>query len=206
MRRKIWRNRSASGRESVSKRRKILGYLAIIAVKHGLDASKFFNCIVRAWNQEEAKCGHVNVRCRRRKKDSAIFLFTVDHEVLAQFPIPTEILQGDNELESYVDTVYIKAPLVSEAANLKIKDLKAGMKRVNLKAKVLEIPEPNVVYTRFGTEAYVTNVLVGDETGTIRMSLWNQQIIMVSEGDLIKINNGFFSCYCWFFCFVGGNW
>ena len=178
------------GRASASKRQKILKYLAVIAAKHNLDANEFLNCIVEAWNQEESKCKQVNVRCRERKKDSAIFLFTTRHGVLAQFPIPTEILQGKNELEDYMDMVHIKVPSVEEAANPKIKDLKAGMKKVNLKTRVLEIPEPNKVYTRHGTMACVTNALVGDETGTIRMSLWNQQIDMVSEGDLIEIENG----------------
>jgi len=74
--------------------------------------------------------------------------------------------------------------------NPKIKDLRAGMKNVNLKVRVLEIPEPNRVYTRLGAPALVSNVLVSDETGTMRMSLWNQQISAVSEGDEINIENG----------------
>jgi len=192
MQKKFWRGRRerASGKESVSKRRKILEYLATIAVKQGLDASEFFNCIVKAWSQEKSECKQVSVRCRGRTEESAIFLFSVDHEVLAQFPIPTRILRGKNDLESYTSMVYVKTSPLEGAADQRIKDLKAGMKKVNLKAKVLEIPKPNMVYTRFGTEAYVTNVLVGDETGTIRMNLWNQQINVVSEGDMIKIDNG----------------
>ncbi len=46
-----------------------------------------------------------------------------------------------------------------------------------------------MVYTRFGTEAHISNALIADETGTIRMSLWNQQINMVSRGDSIEIEN-----------------
>ena len=56
--------------------------------------------------------------------------WNTDREVLAQFPISTRILNGENELKNYVDNVYVKAPRVAEAANLKIKDLKAGMKRL----------------------------------------------------------------------------
>jgi len=137
----FWRGRGRmAGRgESASKRRKILEYLAVLAVKYNIDANEFLNCIVEAWNQEESKCEQVNVWCRERTRDRAIFL---------------------------------------------------GMKKASLKARVLEIPEPNRVYTRHGTEAYVTNALIGDETGTIRMNLWNRQINMVSQGDLIKIENG----------------
>ncbi|MCW4020770.1 MAG: hypothetical protein NWF14_06045 [Candidatus Bathyarchaeota archaeon] len=190
MQKKFWRGRGRLPNSMHShKDERILGYLAMMAVKYKIDSNKFFDCIVKAWNQRESECNQVKVRCRERTRDSAIFIFTAGHEVLAQFPVPTGILQGKNELENYMDMVCVKAPQVEETTNPKIKDLKAGMKRVNLKAKVLEIPEPNRVYTRHGTEAYVTNALVGDETGTTRMNLWNQQINMVSKGDLIKIEN-----------------
>ena len=58
------------------------------------------------------------------------------------------------------------------------------MKGIYLKVRVLEISEPNA-RARRRSEAHVTNALVGDETGTIKMNLWNQQINMVSEGDLV---------------------
>jgi len=77
-----------------------------------------------------------------------------------------------------------------EDANPRIKDLKAGMKQINLKARVLEIPKSKMVYTRSGMMAYVSNALIADETGSIRISLWNQQINIISEGDLINIKKG----------------
>ena len=63
------------------------------------------------------------------------------------------------------------------------------MKKIELKAKVLEIPKPKKVYTRFGTEAYITQALIGDETGSIRLNLWNKQINKVTEGDVINMQN-----------------
>jgi len=132
------------------------------------------------------------IRCRGRSKNSAIFLFTNGRKVVAQFPIPIAILQGKNQLESYTKTISAETSSVKnfKGANPKIGDLKAGMKRIDLKARVLEIPKPNMVYTKFGTEARISNALIADETGTIRMSLWNQQINMVHKGDVINIKNG----------------
>ncbi|MFH0897912.1 MAG: hypothetical protein V1850_07715, partial [Candidatus Bathyarchaeota archaeon] len=40
-----------------------------------------------------------------------------------------------------------------------------------------------------GYEAYVSNVLLADETGTIRLSLWNNQIDEVSIGDTVSIES-----------------
>jgi replication factor A1 len=70
-----------------------------------------------------------------------------------------------------------------------IRDLRVGMRHVNLNAKVLEIPEPTCVYTRFGNNAVVANALIGDATGTIKLCLWNDQIGCVSVGDNIQIRN-----------------
>ena len=145
-----------------------------------------------AWKEGEANCKELNILCRKKMKGSAIFLFTKGGKVVAQFTILAAVLQEDRQIEKYMKAIAAKKVSSNnfEVLNPKIKDLKTGMKGVNLKAKVIEIPEPNRVYTRRGTEAYVTNALIGDETGTIRMNLWNHQINMVSDGDVIKIENG----------------
>jgi len=170
---------------------RILEYLAKIAVMHKLDSNEFLNCILEAWNHEEAKCNQLVIACRKRMRNSGIFLFTNGRKIVAQFPIPISILQGKNQLERYRKALSVKTSSVknSREINSKIGDLKVGMKRINLKAKVLELPEPKMVYTKYGTTAFVSNALVRDETGSIRMSLWNQQIHNVSEGDEINIKN-----------------
>jgi replication factor A1 len=76
-----------------------------------------------------------------------------------------------------------------EGVNFKIGDLKVGMKKVTLKAEVLEIPKSKIVYTRYGTTACVSNAVIRDETGSMKMSLWNQQINTVHRGDVIDVKN-----------------
>jgi replication factor A1 len=125
-------------------------------------------------------------------KDSAVFLFTKAHKVVAQFPIPTTILQAPNQLDRYKQTITRRTSSIHhhDGAHQKIKNLKAGMKQINLQARVLEIPKSKTVHTRFGNTARVSNALIADETGSIRMSLWNQQINSVSKGDMITIKHG----------------
>jgi replication factor A1 len=193
MRKPYWTGRGRiSGTWGIAyKHVKVLEYLAILAVKNSIDADEFFNSIVEAWKKDESQCKQLTVRCRKRTRDSAVFLFIDARNTMAQFPVPTAVLQGDkSQLEPYVKTFASRAPSTKENVKPKVKDLRAGMKKVNLKVKVLEIPEPNVVYTRSRIEAHVANVLVGDETGTIRMCLWNEQINMVSKDDVIEIGNG----------------
>jgi replication factor A1 len=171
---------------------RVLECLARIAVLHKVDSSEFFNRIVEAWNHDGSECAQLAIKCRKRTKNSAIFLFTNGRKVTAQFPISIAILQGKNQLESYTETILARTSSVKnfEGVTSKIGDLKVGMKKVSLKAEVLEIPESKIVYTRYGTTACISNALIRDETGSMKMSLWNHQISMVHKGDLVDIKNG----------------
>ena len=107
MLKQVWRGRPPNSVHSYRDRR-ILEYLASIAVMHEVDSSAFFSCIVEAWNHKESACEELVIRCRGKMNDSAIFLFTNVQEVVAQFPIPTRILQGNNQLERYIRTMQSK--------------------------------------------------------------------------------------------------
>jgi replication factor A1 len=76
-----------------------------------------------------------------------------------------------------------------------IRDLRAGMTQINLKARVVEIPKPKLVYTRFGNYANVANALIADETGSIKLCLWNEQIDSIAEGDTIHLQNARMSAF-----------
>jgi replication factor A1 len=171
---------------------RILENLARIAMLHKVDSNEFFDRIVEAWNHDGSECGQLTIKCRKRTRNSAIFLFTNGREVVAQFPISKAILQGKNQLESYTETILARISSVKnfEGVTSKIGDLKVGMKKVSLKAEMFEIPKSKIVYTRYGTTACVSNALIRDETGSMKMSLWNQQIDMVHKGDVIDVKNG----------------
>jgi replication factor A1 len=128
-----------------------------------------------------------------KTQNSEVFLFKIYGKVAAQFPVPEEILQGNNPIKQYIETTLVDT--FPDKANLKkkrgIKDLKPGMKQVSLKARVLEVPEPRRVLTKIGSDAMVTNILIGDETGSIRLPLWNEQVNTVSKGDSVRIENAY---------------
>jgi len=111
--------------------------------------------------------------------------------VVAQFPIPKHILEENNPLKEFAYARASRRTILERAKvkHLRIRDLKSGMNRINLKAKVLEIPKPRSVITRFGGFATVTNISIADETGIIQLPLWNKQIDAISVGDLIRVEN-----------------
>jgi replication factor A1 len=116
-----------------------------------------------------------------------------DSRVVAQFPVSEEfLLERSNPIKDFMKTDMIRRHLVKRSKgsrSLPIGDLRTGMSHVNLKARVLEIPRPKLVVTRFGNYASVANALIADETGTIKLCLWNEQINSISIGDTIQIEN-----------------
>ncbi len=77
-----------------------------------------------------------------------------------------------------------------------IKDLKDGMKRVSVEAKVVEKGDTREVKSRFKDETYrIVDAVVADETGSIKLTLWNEQIEQVNVGDNIKIDNGYVTSF-----------
>jgi replication factor A1 len=74
---------------------------------------------------------------------------------------------------------------------MNIGELRAGMRNVNVTGKVESISEPRTVNLRTGGTAQVADAFLSDDTGRIKLSLWNDQIEMVSEGDEISIENGY---------------
>ena len=168
-------------------------YLAFLSVKYEVDPDEFFYALNSAWEEEEATCNELSIQCRGKTHDKAIFLFLKGFKVVAQFPISKGfLLEQDNPIKNLMETDMIRRHLVKknkEPHSLPIRDLRNGMNHINVRAKVLEIPTPKLVYTRFGNFASVANALIADETGTIKLCLWNQQIESISNGDTIQIEN-----------------
>jgi len=50
--------------------------------------------------------------------------------------------------------------------------------------------------SKFGTETYtVADAVVGDESGKIKLTLWNEQIALVNVNDKIRIENGYVTSF-----------
>jgi len=192
MRMKMSRGRGRPrGKYSSSADFKLLEYLSFISMKHGIDSEKFFDSFVEAWKHQESTCESLLIECRKKTRDNAVFLITNGFRVVAQFPIPKRILEETDPLKEFAPTRASRRtiPEMIKIEHPRIGDLKFGMNRINLKARVIEIPKPVSVFTRFGNFATVTNAKVKDETGIIQLPLWNQQIDTVSVGDIIQVEN-----------------
>ena len=83
-----------------------------------------------------------------------------------------------------------------ENEKVNIKDLRNGMKRVIVEANVVEKGETREVRSRYKDETYnVADAVVADETGSIKLTLWNEQIDQVNVGNKVKIENGYVTSF-----------
>jgi replication factor A1 len=73
----------------------------------------------------------------------------------------------------------------------KINELKPGDREVNVNANIESISDPRTVNLRQGGTAQVADAIISDETGNIKLSLWDDQIRIVKEGDMVSIENGY---------------
>jgi replication factor A1 len=72
----------------------------------------------------------------------------------------------------------------------KIEEIRRDMGEVNLVARILDPGESREFQRKDGSKGLVRTVLLGDETGKIRLTLWNDQSrISLQEGETLEIIN-----------------
>jgi len=180
-------------------KRSIGEYLAFLSVKYEVNPEKFLHALRLAEEHKKSRCDKLSIQCRGKTKNKFIFQIKRESEVIAQFPIGEEfLLNRSNQLRNFMETDRVHKCLLKKARTAtanSIKDLRTGMNHVNLKAKILEVAEPKHVVTRYGNHASVAKALIADETGTIKLCLWNGQIATVSAGDTVQIENAQVSAF-----------
>ena len=74
---------------------------------------------------------------------------------------------------------------------MKVNELKPDMNNVNIKAKITELKEPREVMTKFGTTTTLTEAVLEDETGAIKLTLWGKQSEGLESDQEVEIAGGF---------------
>jgi len=76
----------------------------------------------------------------------------------------------------------------------KINELTAGMGDVELEGEIASVSEPRSVQTKYGPNT-VASADLKDDTGTIKVTLWGNQIASVKAGDKVKLAGCFIKEY-----------
>ncbi len=79
---------------------------------------------------------------------------------------------------------------------MKINELRDGMRKVDVEGNVIEKSDAREVRSRYTNETFkVADATIEDETGTITLTLWNEQVMQVNVGDRVKIENGYIKSF-----------
>lgn len=83
-----------------------------------------------------------------------------------------------------------------QPVDVKIGELNPRSKAVNVIAKTVSKSEVRDVSSRRdSTSHHVCDALVGDETGCVYLTLWDDAIEKVNEGDTVSIKNGYVTLF-----------
>jgi len=169
-------------------------YLIRISKKYGVDTRKFLVCFLDAWTHENSSYKSMSIKRRQRTQNDGIFLVTQDQKIIAQLRLNEKMLEYLPEVDlssfRFVECAPARKIEALKAIDLQIKDINAGVKRVNLTAKIVEKSITRRVFSRFGDPLDVSTATISDNTGSIKLPLWNAQIDMISVGDIVQIENG----------------
>jgi len=75
---------------------------------------------------------------------------------------------------------------------MRVKDLQTKQAKVDIELEVKAIGDIRE-FQKFGNVGRVANAVVADDTGKIKLTLWNEDIDKIRVGDKIRLTNGFVS-------------
>jgi len=122
-----------------------------------------------------------------------------EEEIREQIKAKLKSLEGlvSEEGAAYIVASELNVSLFKEFSSgaLKIKNVLAGMNNVELVGKVVTI-RPPITFSKDGKKGEVASFIIGDETGKIRVVLWDKRIELIKngelkEGDVVKIKNAY---------------
>ena len=127
-----------------------------------------------------------------------------EHTGITQKKVMQLIDEKEDELSGLVSregAAYIVArelgiSLLRESKKqLKIKNLTEGLNSVDIVARIVRIYEQRE-FQKEDRKGSVASLILGDETGMVRLSLWNEEIeelaeLGLKEGDVVKVTRGY---------------
>ena len=72
----------------------------------------------------------------------------------------------------------------------KIKELQSGQCSVEVEAVIKEIEEPKS-FNKYGRELRLRNAVIEDDSGFVKLTLWNEDVDKYAVGEKVKITNGY---------------
>jgi hypothetical protein len=169
-----------------------LEYLTYLSGKHDVEPYELLNSFFEAEKKNTCTCGPLKITLRARAENHAIFLLKKESEIVAQMRFRSDLWKNPAETRRLysilVDRIRSFKQLHEPPSS--IRELRKGMKNVDLTVKVTGKSEVTRRYSRYdGRPLRFCLGTVSDASGSIRLPLWNDQIDSVSVGDEVEIKS-----------------
>lgn len=122
-----------------------------------------------------------------------------EEEIRNQINSKLQSLEGlvSEEGAAYIVASELNVSLFKDAGSstLKIKNVLAGMNNVEIVGKVLRLKQPTT-FTKNNKKGEVASMVIGDETGNIRVVIWDKRTEWIKngkirEGMIVKIKDAY---------------
>jgi hypothetical protein len=178
---------------------RILEYLVYTSRKYGIESYDFLNSIISAYKRGVFEHGSLTIECRERGEKYSFFRITCAGQLIAQTRINLNMLKGmikRKKLPDAPEFAFKNEAFVKPYKKLRIIDLKPGMRRINIRAKVIKKSKVESILSRFNLYPIdISTAIISDGTDSIKLILWNEQAKTVSSGDTVEIENGYVRNY-----------
>ncbi len=82
---------------------------------------------------------------------------------------------------------------MEEKSMTKVEELTPAAKQADIVVRVLSLGDRKTIDSKFGGSRDLVEAVVGDETATIILTLWGDQIDRIAQDDVLGIDNGYVS-------------
>ncbi len=73
---------------------------------------------------------------------------------------------------------------------MKVNELQPNQGKVDVTVEVIS-KESVRTFSKFGKDGRVCNAVVKDDSGQIKLTLWNEEVDTINVGDIVQITNGY---------------
>jgi replication factor A1 len=126
----------------------------------------------------------------RIKEQTGLSEKDIDQKVHDKLTSLAGLISQDGAIHIVANELGVK--LTPDRTNLKVKDMLAGMRNISLNLRVLKKYELRE-FNKDGRVGKVAGFLAGDDSGVVRITLWNEQTDQfpaIEEGQTIQVKEG----------------
>lgn len=118
----------------------------------------------------------------------------IEQKVLDKMKSLQDLISKEGAAHIIANELKVKLFNNIQQKDMKIRDIMPGLNSIVIAGKVVSINEPRTFESK-GRKGRVASLMLADETGTIRVTVWDEKLIdelkNLKEGTIIKVSNGY---------------